>query len=133
MIWNSAIPGSRSSRVVSISGVSVTVPAPRRLAPSRAAAAATSCSCRLRTEAVARARYIAVAALVVIGVAGLVLGHAVPGLVIGVATLVVTTALAAATQLRSAREASAAGTWTLRPQPDCTASGNRFPGRHARH
>jgi hypothetical protein len=31
-------------------------------------------------------------------------------LVIGVATLVVTTALAVATQLRSAREASAAGT-----------------------
>jgi low temperature requirement protein LtrA len=60
---------------------------------------------RSRTGAVARTRYLAAAALVVIGIAGLLLGHAVPGLAIGVATLVVTTALAVATQLRSTREA----------------------------
>jgi low temperature requirement protein LtrA len=62
---------------------------------------------RSRTGAVARTRYIAVAALVVIGIAGLVLGHAVPALLIGVATLAVTTTLAVVTQLRSAREAVA--------------------------
>jgi len=47
------------------------------------------------------------AALVVIGIAGLAMGHAVPALLIGLATLVVTTALAVATQLRTAREAVA--------------------------
>ncbi|SDP41468.1 low temperature requirement A protein (LtrA), partial [Actinopolyspora xinjiangensis] len=54
---------------------------------------------RSRTGAVARARYVAATALVVVGALGLVLGHAVPSLAIGVATVAVMTTLAVITQL----------------------------------
>ncbi|KGI81967.1 low temperature requirement protein A [Actinopolyspora erythraea] len=56
---------------------------------------------RSRTGAVARARYVAATALVVVGALGLVLGHAVPSLAIGVATVAVMATLAVVTQLTS--------------------------------
>jgi low temperature requirement protein LtrA len=63
---------------------------------------------RSRTGVVARDRYLAVAALVVIGIVGLALGHSLPALAVGVATLVVTTTLAVATQVRTTRARAAA-------------------------
>src|SRR5690606_4170558 len=70
---------------------------------------------RSRTGVVARDRYLAVAALVVIGIVGLALGHSLPALAVGVATLVVTTTLAVATQVRTTRARAAA--CTRRPDP----------------
>ena len=58
---------------------------------------------RSRTGSVARARYLAAAALVVVGILGLVLGHAVPSLAIGLATVAIMSTLAVATQLTAKR------------------------------
>ncbi|SFD80631.1 Low temperature requirement protein LtrA [Actinopolyspora alba] len=56
---------------------------------------------RSRTGSVARARYVAATVLVVIGVIGLVLGHTIPSLAIGLATVAVMGTLAVVTQLTS--------------------------------
>ena len=58
---------------------------------------------RSRTGSVAQSRYGAMAALVLIGVAGLLLGHSVPSLVVGVATTTVMAALAVITQVSGSR------------------------------
>lgn len=63
---------------------------------------------RSRTGAVARSRYTAMLALVVIGVVGLVLGHSLPSLAMGIATVAVMAALAVRTQL-SARTSGPSG------------------------
>jgi low temperature requirement protein LtrA len=59
---------------------------------------------RSRTGAVARARYVAAAALVIVGTVALLAGHAVPAAAIGLAVLAVTATLAVVTQLRTNRE-----------------------------
>ncbi|WP_243658923.1 low temperature requirement protein A [Tamaricihabitans halophyticus] len=64
---------------------------------------------RSRTGSVARARYVAAAGLVIVGTLGLVLGAAVPPLVIGLATVVVMATLAVVTQLTANRSARASG------------------------
>lgn len=63
---------------------------------------------RSRTGTVARDRFLAVGALLLVGVAALLLGHAIPPLVVGLAVLVVTTALAVVGQLRTDRQRAAA-------------------------
>lgn len=63
---------------------------------------------RSRTGAVARARYAAAGALIVVGIAGLVLGQAVPPLLLGVVTVLVMGVLAVSTQLNSSHAATAA-------------------------
>jgi len=60
---------------------------------------------RSRTGAVARERYLAATALLIIGVVGLAVGHALPPIVIGLAVVVVMSTLAVVTQLRSERQA----------------------------
>ncbi len=64
---------------------------------------------RSRTGSVARARYLAAAALVIVGVLGLVLGHALPSLAIGLATVAIMGTLAVVTQLTSRRTTAATG------------------------
>lgn len=62
---------------------------------------------RSRTGSVARARYLAAAALAVVGLVGLTLGHTLPSLVIGLATVVVMGTLAVATQITGRRSPAA--------------------------
>ncbi|WP_235999358.1 low temperature requirement protein A [Qaidamihabitans albus] len=64
---------------------------------------------RSRTGSVARARYLAAAALVVVGVVGLALGHALPSVVIGLATATVMGTLAVVTQVTARRTPAVAG------------------------
>ncbi|MBA8824753.1 low temperature requirement protein LtrA [Saccharopolyspora lacisalsi] len=56
---------------------------------------------RSRTGTVARARYLAAAALVVVGAVGLILGTVLPSLAIGIATVAVMGTLAVVTQIRA--------------------------------
>ncbi|GAB2743218.1 low temperature requirement protein A [Salinifilum aidingensis] len=58
---------------------------------------------RSRTGAVARARYAAAGALILVGVLALALGHAIPPLFVGIATVLIMGALAIATQINSNR------------------------------
>ncbi|MGW5877429.1 low temperature requirement protein A [Nocardiopsis terrae] len=58
---------------------------------------------RSRTGSVARARYLAAAALVVVGAAGLAVGHVLPSLAIGLATVAIMGTLAVVTQLTARR------------------------------
>lgn len=58
---------------------------------------------RSRTGSVARTRYLAAAALVVIGVVSLLVGHVMPSLVVGSATVVVMATLAVVTQVTGKR------------------------------
>ncbi|MFC7344171.1 low temperature requirement protein A [Saccharopolyspora griseoalba] len=60
---------------------------------------------RSRTGSVARARYVAAAALIVVGVVGLAAGHAAPSLVIGLATVAVMGTLAVVTQVTAKQTA----------------------------
>ncbi|SDK10622.1 low temperature requirement A protein (LtrA) [Actinopolyspora mzabensis] len=56
---------------------------------------------RSRTGSVARARCVAATALVAVGVLGLVVGHTIPSLVVGLATVAIMGTLAVVTQLTS--------------------------------
>jgi len=60
---------------------------------------------RSRTGSVARARYIAAVALIVVGLVGLVVGHAAPSLAVGLATVAVMGALAVVTQITAKQDA----------------------------
>lgn len=62
---------------------------------------------RSRTGSVARSRYVAAAALVLLGVVGLVAGHALPALVLGLGVLAVLVGLAVVTQLAADRASAA--------------------------
>ncbi|MEJ2890298.1 low temperature requirement protein A [Actinomycetospora aeridis] len=63
---------------------------------------------RSRSGAVARARYLAAGVLVLVGVLGLLVGHALPALVIGLVVLGVVLALAAVTELSSSSPSTSA-------------------------
>ncbi|MHC1562532.1 low temperature requirement protein A [Actinomycetospora sp. C-140] len=63
---------------------------------------------RSRSGAVARARYLAAGVLVLVGVLGLLVGHGLPALVIGLVVLGVVLALAAVTELSSSTPSTSA-------------------------